>query len=82
MDVPAHKIVATKQVSGEVFFELIMGGAGQSITVAQFSMPAADVTSLNTNVNGGATNATRTFEYAQKSAANIKGGHNNWRSNW
>jgi len=28
-------------------------------------MPSADVTSVNTNVNGGATGATRTFTYAQ-----------------
>lgn len=28
-------------------------------------IPSADFTSLNTNVNGGATSATRTFTYGQ-----------------
>ncbi len=31
----------------------------------EHSFPAADFTSINTTTNGGATNATQTFTYAQ-----------------
>jgi len=63
-------IVATKLADGSVQF-LIQNGNSSRVAdplfvIASFNMPAADVTSLNTTVNGGATGATLTFNYGQR----------------
>lgn len=67
-DVPALSVIATKMASGTVQFVIQSSLDGLNpygqVRFA-FVMAAADVTSLNTNVNGGATGATRTFTYAQ-----------------
>lgn len=59
--IPACTVIVTKQASGGCQFQFIVNGAIRFVQ----SMPAADVTNVNTNVNGGATGATRTFTYAQ-----------------
>lgn len=78
----ARAVIATKQASGTVQFVIQSSGDGLNpngdIQYA-FVMPAADVTSVNTNVNGGATGATRTFVYAENAnvgdyPANFAGG--------
>jgi hypothetical protein len=62
-DIPAMFIVATKtaDTNGTVFQIYVGADAPRGMLVAQFLMPNADTTSLNTNVFGGAANATRTF---------------------
>ena len=67
-DIPAVAVVATKMASGAVQFQFqgCLDGANPNGQI-RFAvvMPAADVTSVNTNVNGGAAGATRTFVYAE-----------------
>jgi hypothetical protein len=62
--IPACTVVATKQASGGVRLDFIINGA---IRFSQ-SILAADFTSFNTTVNGGATGATLTRNYAQDAA--------------
>ena len=59
---PGRTLIATKQASGTVqlVWQDSFGGLAYIGVI-----PAADFTSINTNVNGGATGATRTFTYAQ-----------------
>ncbi len=54
-------IVATKQADGTVQI-LFQSPTGQIRFAAV--MASADVTALNTNVNGGASGATATYSYA------------------
>jgi hypothetical protein len=58
--------ILTKMASGNVqcVFQNPNGGVRYCIVI-----PAADFTSFNTTVNGGATNATLTRTYAQDAAA-------------
>jgi hypothetical protein len=65
MEVPALEVQATKQADGSTTFVCRVGKSGNTFDVYSFNMPSADTTNLNTNVFGGATNATRTFNYAQ-----------------
>jgi hypothetical protein len=62
--IPAVTVIATKQASGGVRMDFVINGA---IRFSQ-SILAADFTSFNTTVNGGATNATLTRSYAQDAA--------------
>lgn len=67
-DIPAVSVIATKMASGTVQFQFQGSLDGlNSNGQLRFAvvMPAADVTSVNTNVNGGAAGATRTFVYAE-----------------
>lgn len=63
--VPATTVVTLKNASGTVtlFFQDPNG-------MVKFAhvFPSADFTSINTTTNGGATNATQTFTYAQDAA--------------
>jgi hypothetical protein len=59
--VPAMTVIATKQASGGVQLQFIENNAVRFVQ----SIPAADFTSFNTTVNGGATGATLTRSYAQ-----------------
>lgn len=59
--IPACTVVATKQASGGVRLDFAINGA---IRFSQ-SILAADFTSFNTTVTGGATGATLTRNYAQ-----------------
>lgn len=59
---PARTLVATKMASGTV--QMVWSDAQGGITYVAV-IPAADFTSMNTNVNGGAGGATRTFTYTQ-----------------
>lgn len=54
-------VTATKMASGTVQFIVTMNGA----TRCAFVLPAANVTSINTTVNGGAAGATLSFALAQ-----------------
>lgn len=80
-NIPAHHIVATKNADGSTTFQLYIGAltGGQKQLVFQWLMPSADTTSLNTNVFGGTTGATRTFAYAQTTAG-AQEGFNHWFS--
>lgn len=62
INIPAYNVVATKQADGNVQF-LIQRPNGD--IRFGFNMTSANVTSINTTVNGGATGATLTFVYAQ-----------------
>lgn len=67
-DIQAFSVIATKMASGTVQIQLQTSLDGLNPSgdfIFCIVMPAADVTSLNTNVNGGAAGATRTFTYAQ-----------------
>lgn len=67
-DVPSVSVIGTKMASGTVQlqFQQSLDGLNPSGQVRfVVVIPAADFTSLNTNVNGGAAGATRTFTYAQ-----------------
>lgn len=69
---PAYSIIAVKNADGTVQFQYYEGGfsasSGQASTngflKAVFNMSSANVTSLNTTVNGGSAGATLTFDYA------------------
>lgn len=61
-NIPAVNVVATKMASGNV--QLVFTHAAGDVRFAAV-IPAADFTSMNTNVNGGSTGATRSFSYAQ-----------------
>ena len=54
-------ITATKMASGNVQFLVTMNGA----TRAAFVLASANVTSINTTVNGGSAGATLSFSLAQ-----------------
>jgi hypothetical protein len=58
----AFTVVATKQSSGDVQFLLQNPNGGIKYA---FAMKTADVTSMNTTVNGGAAGTTLSFVYAQ-----------------
>lgn len=55
-------LIVTKQASGTV--QMVWGDAQGGISYVGV-IPAADFTSFNTTVNGGATGATLTRTYAQ-----------------
>lgn len=55
-------LIATKLASGNVQLQF-QGPTGGVQFVAV--VPSADITSINTNVNGGSTGANRTFMYSQ-----------------
>lgn len=59
--VDTFNLVATKQTDGTVQM-LVQSPTGQ----VRFAivMAAADVTALNTNINGGSAGATATYSYA------------------
>jgi hypothetical protein len=59
--IPACTLIVTKQASANVRMDFLVNGA---IRFSQ-TIPAADFTSFNTTVNGGATGATLTRSYAQ-----------------
>jgi hypothetical protein len=63
--VPATTVVTLKNADGTVtlFFQSPNGFVKYAHT-----FPSADVTSINTTTNGGATGATQTFVYAQDAA--------------
>lgn len=72
VNIPARAVIATKQASGTVQFVIQSSGDGLNPNgdiQFVFVMPSADVTSVNTNVNGGATGATRTFVYAENATS-------------
>lgn len=73
--VPTTLIKATKQSDGSTVFELWRSNDGTQLSsfVTAFNMVSADTTSLNTNVFGGAANATRTFKQAASHISDIKG---------
>lgn len=56
------QVVATKLASGNVqfLFQTPLGGIVYSIV-----LPSADVTAINTTVNGGSTGASLTKQYQQ-----------------
>jgi hypothetical protein len=58
----ARTVIATKMASGTV--QLRFQDSNGTVEY-EFVIPAADFTSLNTTVNGGATGATLTFNYGQ-----------------
>ena len=71
VNIPGVAVVATKQASGNVqlVFQSTLDGVNPSADI-RFAVviPAADFTSFNTTVNGGATGATLTKTYAQDAA--------------
>lgn len=72
-NIPGLTVTATKQASGTVqfqFFSTLDGLNSDGGLRFAVVLPAADVTNINTNVNGGAAGATRTFTYAQDANKN------------
>ena len=67
INIPAVTVIATKQASGTV--QLLLQSAAGGLRWAVV-IPAADFTSFNTKVNGGATGATLTRVYAQDAFPN------------
>ena len=66
-------VKATKQASGTVLVEFYSSNDGlNSNGQLRYAivLPSADVTSINTNVNGGSTGATRSFAYAEDANRN------------
>jgi len=68
VNIPGAAIVATKMASGNV--QLVVQSTNDGVNPnadIRFALviPAADFTSFNTTVNGGATGATLTKVYAQ-----------------
>lgn len=55
--IPAYTITGLKMASGNVQLQFFHPGGSLAFCAV---IPAADFTSLNTTVNGGATNATLT----------------------
>jgi hypothetical protein len=67
-DIQAVAVVATKMASGNVqlqFYSSFDGLNPNGDLRFAAVIPAANFTSLNTTVNGGATGATLTFVYAE-----------------
>jgi hypothetical protein len=64
INIVAMDLVATKLADGTVKLQVFIPGLSGSLAY-EMVLPSADVTSINTNVNGGATAATRTFHYTQ-----------------
>lgn len=62
INIPGVTVIATKMASGNVQYVLQNPNGGIRFAFVQ---PSADVTNVNTNVNGGATGANRTFTYGQ-----------------
>lgn len=80
-EVFAKGLITTKLADGSVQFDVYHGavsgggrpgGQGTSL-ITSFNMASADVTSLNTTVNGGATGATLSFSYGQRFGTNAAG---------
>jgi hypothetical protein len=67
MNIQAVTVIATKMASGSVQMLFQNPNGGIRFMVA---IPAADFTSFNTTVNGGATNATLTKTYTQDQLPN------------
>lgn len=65
MTLQGYVLIATKQADGSVNFQFQSPNGGVRFFA---NLPAADVTSINTNVNGGSAGATRTFTYGQVSS--------------
>ena len=68
VNIPGAAIIATKMASGNV--QLVVQSTNDGVNPnpdIRFALviPAADFTSFNTTVNGGATGATLTKVYAQ-----------------
>jgi hypothetical protein len=66
-------VKATKSASGTVLIEFYGTADGlNSNGQLRYAvvLPSADVTSINTNVNGGSTGATRSFAYAEDANRN------------
>ena len=59
---PAYTVVATKQASGDVQFLIQNPNGG---IVSAFCMTNANVTSMNTTVNGGSAGTSLSFAYTQ-----------------
>jgi hypothetical protein len=57
----AYQNIWTKLADGTVQQQVLHGGA----VIAEMVHTAANITSMNTNVNGGATGASQTDTYAQ-----------------
>lgn len=68
-NVPAFNIQATKMASGNVRFDIYdgngVGGISSGDLRFSFVMTSANITSMNTTVNGGSTGTNLTFQYAQ-----------------
>lgn len=62
INIPGVTMVATKMTSTTVQIQFQNGNGGVRWAIV---IPAADFTSLNTNVNGGSAGATETHVYAQ-----------------
>jgi len=62
VNIPGISVIGLKMASGNVqmIFQNPNGGIRFAVVI-----PAADFTSFNTTVNGGATNATLTTTYTQ-----------------
>lgn len=68
VNIPGIAVVALKMASGNVRLDFYSTGDGLNANAdLRFAVviPAADFTSFNTTVNGGATNATLTRVYAE-----------------
>lgn len=68
VNIPGISMICTKMASGNV--QIVFQSSNDGVNPAadiRFAVvvPAADFTSFNTTVNGGATNATLTRSYAQ-----------------
>lgn len=67
--VPSVNVITTKMASGNVRFDFYdgLGVGGASIGDLRFScvMSSANVTAINTTVNGGSTGTSLTQAYAQ-----------------
>ena len=57
----SYQNIWTKLASGNVQQQVLRAGA----VIADMVHTSANITSMNTNVNGGAANATQTDTYAQ-----------------
>lgn len=68
-NVPSISVVTTKMASGNVRFDFYdangVGGASTGDLRFSVVMTSANVTAINTTVNGGSTGASLTQSYAQ-----------------
>ena len=73
-NIPSVNVVTTKMASGNVRFDFYDGAGvgGASLGDLRFScvMTSANVTAINTTVNGGSAGATLTQAYAQNANPN------------
>lgn len=66
MEIPAYIVQATKNADGTVLFQIYQGKTtGSEMLAYAFTMATADVTAMNTTVNGGAAGTTASYLYAQ-----------------